>query len=836
MTAILDYAIRRPSLVALARAFHAAVLIGTSMYCLLIYSPFTYQQFIKPQVSAGLAALAVWHSALYWLAIAVTALTLAPFLEQPRARVAGWGYLAAASALGVWLSIHPVLAQPDPARANLLYALVVLVPAVWLSVVDHLAVDAPPALAPAIDRRSAAACWTTALVVWATFVAAAPVRLQVTGGMDLPAGRLLFGLAASLVAHLTAFALVWAALMTASGVAALSRSSGRVEYRLLAALSAVASAAVVMTLVLGPIAIAGAAAWLMSAAVGGTVAAVWSGVARHVSAALDRAAAPTALDAWLAPIVTKRSRAVAVAGVAVVTVAAQALIVRVATFDWDFMIQKLAAVAAWVVVFAFVHAAARERRGPRRLWMAPAFVLLLAGAGMTLLPRVSASSAGTRLNPEFALDAYAAADPSYRVIRDALRPRTRGDALAFYAYLRANAGVHDAQVEPAPIDFVRDLRPSTGFTPHIFLFIVDSLRPDYLSVHNPAVAFTPAIEAFASDSYPFARAFTRYAGTGLAVPSIWAGGLLFHKEYVTPFAPMNALKKLLDANQYRQYVAADHITDQLFVPAHDMVPLVRTVSEMQHGFCLTIDDLIARLTASPRDERPIFGHARTLDLHIGNIWSAEVPPGESYPGFFGPYAARVRAIDACFGRFVAYLKQARLYEDSVIVLTSDHGDSLGEDGRWGHGFTIFPEVLRIPLIIRLPPALRRGVETDLARVSFTTDITPTLYALLGMAPEALGPQFGTPLFVPPGTDLSWRKRESYLVASSYGPSYGLIQDNGRSLYFADATYGREYAFDLRAGPAGRRVEVTAAARHAGRRRIRDEVAAIAARYDFRPEP
>ena len=103
---------------------------------------------------------------------------------------------------------------------------------------------------------------------------------------------------------------------------------------------------------------------------------------------------------------------------------------------------------------------------------------------------------------------------------------------------------------------------------------------------------------------------------------------------------------------------------------------------------------------------------RPLDLHIGNIASAKVPPGESYPGFHGPYAARVRQIDACFGELVDTLKRLHLYDNSIIVLTSDHGDSLGEGQRWGHGFTAFPEVLRIPLIIHLPPALRR---TDVGR-------------------------------------------------------------------------------------------------------------------------
>lgn len=838
---ILRYAVRRPALVALSRALNAVLCIGTSIYCLLVYVPFTYQQFIRPQLSAPLAALAVWHAALYWLVLAITVLTMAPALERRSAQRVGWAYLAASSALGLWLSANPVVAQPDPTRPNLLYALVFLVPPIWLVIFDDLAAGYSLKLSPSRDRRASAACWMTAAFVWVAYVAAVPVRLRFTGGLDLSSSALILGVAASAVAHLTAFAFVWIGLMLAGGAAALTRSPGRAEYWLLSGLSAAAAGAALMQLVLAPIAITGLTAWIASASIGVTAAVSWLGIGRHRLAGLAGGAGQsvaewTALDAWLAPIVTSRSPRVAVFGLAAMMLAAHFLINRVATFDWNFMLQKLAALASWVVAFAFIHAMTRERAGPYRTWPMPIVALLLLVAEMFALPRLPAWRQDARLNPDFVLDAYAAVDPSYRVIREATRPPKAGDAVAFYAFLRANSNVQETGVGPAPIDFVRDLAPRAGPKPHIFLFVIDSLRRDYLSTHNAAVTFTPELAAFAADSYAFERAFTRYGGTALAVPSIWAGAMLFHTLYVKPFAPMNALQKLLDANQYRQFITADDIVDQLFVPANNIVPLAPTVTEMAHGFCPTVDALMAAMRARPDDNRPVFGHMRTLDLHIGNISSGSVPAGESYPGFFGSYAARVRTIDTCFGRFITFLKSNNLYDRSVVVVTSDHGDSLGEGGRWGHGFTVFPEVLRIPMIIHVPPALRTGVETDVSRVSFSTDITPTLYALLGEQPEWHGSQFGAPLLVPSGTDVSWRKRESYLVASSYGPAYGLIQHNGRSLYFADATYGRDYAFDLLAGAAGRRIEITDAERAANRRRIHDEVAALAARYHFTPQP
>jgi hypothetical protein len=315
--------------------------------------------------------------------------------------------------------------------------------------------------------------------------------------------------------------------------------------------------------------------------------------------------------------------------------------------------------------------------------------------------------------------------------------------------------------------------------------------------------------------------------------------VVIHKQYVTPFARMNALEKLVVAKGYRRFITEDHIADELFAASSGTIGLDHHVPEMMHTFCRTMDELDHHLESLPNGP-PVFAMTRPLDLHIGNIVSAKVPPGESYPGFHGPYAARVRRIDACFGEFIETLKRARLYDNSVIILTSDHGDSLGEGQRWGHGFTAFPEVLRIPLIIHVPASLRARLSADLGRLSFSTDITPTLYALLGEPPSTEGPRgvrsllMGSPLLADPSTDLSWRRRESYLVASSYGPVFGLLGHNGRRLYLADAVEAREYAYEL--GPDGTdvRVAITDAEREASRKAIRQQIGEIAAWYGFTP--
>jgi hypothetical protein len=347
------------------------------------------------------------------------------------------------------------------------------------------------------------------------------------------------------------------------------------------------------------------------------------------------------------------------------------------------------------------------------------------------------------------------------------------------------------------------------------------------------VTFTPSFDVFARDSVVFDRAFTRYGGTGLAVPAVWAGAMQIHKQYVTPFAPMNALARLIDAEGYRRAVSFDHITDELFgFPAGSTV-LDRAAPEMTHTLCGTVDELQADIDAHASDDRPIFAHTRPLDLHIGNTRLAAVPEGESYPGFFAPYASRVRRIDRCFGDFVAYLKRTRRYDESIIVVMSDHGDSLGEGLRWGHGYTVFPEVIRIPLMIHLPVSLRDRFTADPGRVSFSTDVTPTLYTLLGQHPARPRAAAGSPLFVERGAAPDDRRTESFLVASSYGAVYGLVQQNGRRLYIADAIEGRDYLFDLEPSGHDVRIGLTDAERLTARARIREQIADLSAWYGRR---
>ena len=341
------------------------------------------------------------------------------------------------------------------------------------------------------------------------------------------------------------------------------------------------------------------------------------------------------------------------------------------------------------------------------------------------------------------------------------------------------------------------------------------------------------IKRFAADSFVFRNAFTRHGATQLAAPSIWAGAAVFRKVLAAGFERMNALEKFVNAEGYR--IAINDFTVAPYLqPTTPSTTIDPDALSVDTDLCSNLDDLRAHLDASTADPRPVFAYLSPMNVHILNTKrGGQQSLDGDYPGFYAPYASRLKRIDACFGSFVSYLKQRGRFDNSIIVLSSDHGDSLGEDGYWGHGTWLFPEVSRVPLIVHLPPSLRHAVTTDVAQISFNSDIMPTLFALRGHLVDSSNPLLGSSLFVPRHDTLPDRRRLSFLVTSSYGAAFGLLRRNGHQFYVTDLVERREFAYELSEQPAPAVAQVAPEVRRTNEREIRAQVAATAAFYRFR---
>jgi arylsulfatase A-like enzyme len=102
------------------------------------------------------------------------------------------------------------------------------------------------------------------------------------------------------------------------------------------------------------------------------------------------------------------------------------------------------------------------------------------------------------------------------------------------------------------------------------------------------------------------------------------------------------------------------------------------------------------------------------------------------------YDGNLRMADAAVGRVLAGLKDAGRYDDALVIVTSDHGEAFLEHGWMGHNKTIYEEMLRVPLIVKLPRSWEPPAELDLDRLVTLADVPATILRRLGLeAPAAV---------------------------------------------------------------------------------------------------
>lgn len=99
------------------------------------------------------------------------------------------------------------------------------------------------------------------------------------------------------------------------------------------------------------------------------------------------------------------------------------------------------------------------------------------------------------------------------------------------------------------------------------------------------------------------------------------------------------------------------------------------------------------------------------------------------------YDGNLRMADDALGELFTALDAAGRWRDALVVLTSDHGEAFQEHGVLGHNTTLYEEMLRVPLIVRLPQGQSRA-DADLESPASLGDVMPTILAALGQDPPA----------------------------------------------------------------------------------------------------
>jgi hypothetical protein len=406
---------------------------------------------------------------------------------------------------------------------------------------------------------------------------------------------------------------------------------------------------------------------------------------------------------------------------------------------------------------------------------------------------------------------YSAQNTSFGLVDDMLGNQPAEPCDAGCKTLRQYSNIRNATITHE-LKLVENLVPTNGPKPNIFIIVIDSLRPDYLGVYNPRVDFTPNIDAFARESVAMRQAFSDYAGTSLSEPSIWSGALLLHSHYAQPFQKVNSLEKLASADGYQVVVSYDEILRQLLTPSNDLVKLDTDKKAWgQIELSSTMRQLEDYLDHRPAQAPPVlfYTQAMNVQIHAQNDLPKRTSQNwKTRQGFDDRIAYTLHQADEFFGQFIAYLKAKNLYDNSFVVLTADHGDATGELGRRTHSTIIYPEVMRIPLIVHLPQSMRDKYIYDENRISTLTDIAPSLYYLLGHRPIQPNPLVGRPMFMESADEFLNYPRTDLLLASDSIAAYGILSGDGRWMYTTYDSPSRSMLFDLSQDPNAQRNVLT----------------------------
>ncbi len=293
---------------------------------------------------------------------------------------------------------------------------------------------------------------------------------------------------------------------------------------------------------------------------------------------------------------------------------------------------------------------------------------------------------------------------------------------------------------------------------YVFLIAVDTLRWDRIGAFNPSINFTPSMNRLARDSILYTNAYSTAPWTLPAFISFFTGkGTLSHGVHYrenTDTSGLHFLMEDLSRHFYTYATTADMFLTKVYgfnrgfdifieriddaVSESAAGDMFREVMEelQQHAFPAQIYFMhtyqVHNVYASEREivERKLGWKLKKWRVNILNFMRygkdlCRKAEKEEKEEIEGAYNAAVFTFDYHLGRFLDFLQKLGIYRNSLIILFSDHGEEFADHGCWEHGHSLYNELIKIPIIVKLPANKRAGLREQ-ALVSIT-DILPTLF-------------------------------------------------------------------------------------------------------------
>lgn len=328
----------------------------------------------------------------------------------------------------------------------------------------------------------------------------------------------------------------------------------------------------------------------------------------------------------------------------------------------------------------------------------------------------------------------------------------------------------------------------------VLLVTLDTTRADVLAGDAESRALAPRIAALAEGGVRFPRAYSvapltlpAHASllTGLLPPrhGLRDNGLAALPQSATTLAELLRARGFDTAAFVSSVVLARAFgLDQGFERYDQPELAAREVGHAQSERPARATAAAAAAWLAARDdERPFFLWTHFYDAHVPYL-----PAPEHLARAHGDaYRGEVAALDDALGALLDALARAGLADETLVVLTADHGESLGEHGEPTHGALCYEAALRVPLVFRFPGAPPAPGPVRLASL---VDLTPTVLALLG-APVPAGLD-GLALFDPGAPRERGVYFESYAGFLNYGwsPLAGWLDGRGKYLHSSEPEF------------------------------------------------
>ena len=321
-----------------------------------------------------------------------------------------------------------------------------------------------------------------------------------------------------------------------------------------------------------------------------------------------------------------------------------------------------------------------------------------------------------------------------------------------------------------------NLRSGEAPPPNVVLITIETPRADHLNAWGYEAAETsPAIDRIAASGARFARAHAQASWTLPSMASLFTSRYsrqhgMVHLSSVLP-DDITTLPKELEKRGYltatfttnpsatdpaygfQEVIESFPLENPYFVsPVFPKPFLIFTIyrylmlRHVQLNFPRQVGDWY---TDAERLNRPVmewlgetpgpfFLHVHYLDPHNPYFehpyrrFQIDYPAAWNRDTLLERYDGEIRFLDGYLEKLVAAIDQVSPSENTLLVITADHGEEFLDHDGWGHGHTLFGEVLEVPLLFRWPG--RIGAETVVQRPVELVDIAPTVIDLLGGEP------------------------------------------------------------------------------------------------------